>query len=188
MSTRGGYNIDDQYDTYFVTFTVVGWVDIFSRLECRDIIIDSLKYCSEQKGLSVHAYVIMTNHIHLLVTAQEDSNGLSAIIRDFKRHTAKQLIQWITESKNESRREWMDILFKHHGKNNLRNKNYQIWIQDNHPMHCIHPRFTNQKINYIHNNPVKAGIVRNAQDYYYSSAGNYAGEADVLLNVDMIDF
>lgn len=65
---------------------------------------------------------------------------------------------------------------------------YQIWIQDNCPLQCIHPKFTIQKINYIHNNPMIAGIVRNAQDYYYSSAGNYAGEVDILLHVDMIDF
>lgn len=168
--------------------TIVGWVDIFSRLECRDIIVDSLKYCSEQKGLSIHAYVIMTNHIHLVATAQEDSAGLSAVIRDFKRHTAKELINCITENNKESRREWMDVVFKHHGMNNQRNETYQIWIQDNRPMQCIHPKFTIQKINYIHNNPVKAGIIRRAIDYYYSSTGNYAGEEDVLMEVDIIDF
>ena len=61
----------------------MGWVDIFTRKECKDIIVDSLKYCNSNKGLSIHAYVIMSNHIHLIVSAREGSWGLSGIIRDF---------------------------------------------------------------------------------------------------------
>jgi len=83
MSDRDGYIITGQYAIYFLTFTIVGWVDIFTRKECKDIIVDSLKYCNKNKGLSIHAYVIMSNHIHLIVSAREDSGGLSGIIRDF---------------------------------------------------------------------------------------------------------
>ena len=83
MLDRDGYIITDQYAIYFLTFTIVGWVDIFTRKECKDIIVDSLKYCNSNKGLSIHAYVIMSNHIHLIVSAREDSGGLSGIIRDF---------------------------------------------------------------------------------------------------------
>ncbi len=91
----GGYKIVDQYATYFLTFTVVGWIDLFSRKECKDLLIDSLKYCQQQKGLMIYAYVLMESHIHLLSSAHEKSSGISAIIRDFKKFTSKQIVQWM---------------------------------------------------------------------------------------------
>ena len=100
-----GYRIDDQYGVYFVTFTVVGWVDVFTRKECKHIIVDSLKYCQEKKGLVIYAWVLMSNHMHMVIGAKESSSGLSAIIRDFKKFTARNIIAWSTTSKKESRRE-----------------------------------------------------------------------------------
>ena len=88
---RGGYNITDQYGMYFVTFTVVGWVDLFTRLECKRILVDALKYCEQNKGLKVHAYVIMSSHVHLILSSSSESKGLSSIIRDYKSHTSKEL-------------------------------------------------------------------------------------------------
>lgn len=85
----GGYKINNQYHTHFLTMTIVGWADIFTRLVYKEIVVDSLKFCQKEKGLVVHAYVIMSNHIHLIATAHENSKGLSAIIGDFKKFTAK---------------------------------------------------------------------------------------------------
>ncbi len=102
MSDRGGYIISDQYETHFLTLTIVGWVDLFSRKECRDIIIESFKYCQVNKGLIINAYVIMSSHIHMVVAADAESDGLSSIIRDMKKYTAKGLLKWIMESNRES--------------------------------------------------------------------------------------
>ena len=188
MSDRGGYIIKDQFATHFITFTLVGWVDIFSRKECRGIIIDSLKYCQENKGLIINAYVIMSSHIHMIIAAREDSDGLSAIIRDLKKYTAKELLKWILESKIESRKEWLKVVLKYHAKFNTNNKEYQVWQRDNHPEICLHPRFTAQKLNYIHNNPVAAAIVTKPEDYLYSSARNYLNLDNTLIDVEVIDF
>ena len=185
---RGGYNIDDQYGMYFVTFTVVGWVDLFTRLECKNILISSLRYCQESKGLNIHAYVIMPSHIHLILSARPDSQGLSSMIREYKSHTAKELIKWIESGKVESRREWLKIVFAYEAKYNKRNSKYQIWIQDNQPKACLHPKFIMRKINYIHNNPVESGIVSESIDYLYSSARDYNGMTNDLLEADLIDF
>ena len=81
-----GYQIDNQDGLYFLTFQVIDWVDIFTRQSYRDIIIDSLTYCRQQKGLKVYAYVIMSNHIHAIMSTER--SNLSDVIRDFKRHTA----------------------------------------------------------------------------------------------------
>ena len=187
-SKRKGYFIADQFAAHFLTFTVVGWVDLFNRKECRDILIESMRYCQKNKALIIHAYVIMGNHMHVVWRAKENSEGLSAIVRDFKRYTSNKLIKWVLESNKESRKAWLKVVFQYHAKFNKNNKNYQVWKRDNKPKVLIHPRFTLRKINYIHNNPVKARLVRKPEEYIYSSAGNYFGSEDNLLEVTVIDY
>ena len=130
-----GYQIRNQYHTHYLTLTIVGWADIFTRKNYKDIIIDSLAYCQKEKGFIIYAYVIMSNHLHLIATAKESSKGLSAILGDFKRHTAKQIIKAI-KTQPESRREWLLRVFEYHAKFNSNNNNYQVWIQHN-PSHRI---------------------------------------------------
>lgn len=85
------YRIYDQKGLYYLTITVVGWIDVFSRQRYRDIVIDSLKYCMENKGLELYAYVIITNHLHLITSTKDGEGQLSDIVRDFKKHTAKRI-------------------------------------------------------------------------------------------------
>ena len=181
--------IEDQYAMYFITCTVVGWVDLFTREQCRKIIVDSLRFCQNNKGLTINAYVIMSNHLHLVVRANQESKGLSAIIRDFKRHTAKKLHLWFeTSISNRESRGWVEMVFKYHALYNKRNKNYQVWVQDNHPIILYSPKIIFQKINYIHQNPVQAGIVARPEHYLYSSASHYLGTSRSMLDVEIIDF
>ncbi|MDF1697495.1 MAG: hypothetical protein P1U56_16750 [Saprospiraceae bacterium] len=187
MSSRKGYFIKDQFAPHYLTFTTVGWIDIFTRIECRDIVMDSLRYCSANKGLILHAYVIMSNHLHLVLSADNGTDGLSSIIRDMKKFITKKLIQWIIHSRKESRKEWMKVVLNYHAKFNSNNSKYQLWQQHNRPMILLHPKFTRQKIAYIHYNPVKAGIVDYPEDYRYSSARNYAERDDYLIEVKIID-
>lgn len=104
------YKIVEEGIPYFVTFTVVKWLDVFTRNEYRDIIIDSLNFCQKNKGLNVYAFCIMTNHIHLIISSSKNSK-LSNIIRDFRGFTSKQLKQMIMESPLESRKDWMLSVF-----------------------------------------------------------------------------
>jgi len=182
------FKIRFQYHTYFLTFTIVGWVDVLARRHCKDIIIDSLNYCIEKKGLNVYAYIIMSNHIHIIASAKEESIGLSGIIRDFKKFTSKEIITWMLNTKKESRRHWMLDIFKAYGLKTYRNETFQIWNHDSHPYLLTTPDYIKQKLDYIHFNPVKAGIVRKAEDYIYSSSGNYAGRTDNVLNITVLDF
>ena len=181
------FKITDQYGIYFLTFTLVAWVDLFTRRQCSQILLDSFKYCQEHKGLKLYAYVIMGSHLHLIAAAKEGSQGLSAIIRDYKRFTSSQIIKWITDNPKESRRAWLDLIFKYHAKFNSNNQTYQVWQQHNRPMWCFSRKFTFQKLNYIHNNPVKAGIVDRPEDYRYSSARNYLNRNDSLIDVNLLD-
>ena len=187
IESIGGYKIRDQFATHFLTFTIVGWVDVFSRRTNKEIIIESLNYCKAHKGLVIYAFVIMSNHMHVIARASQNSKGLSAIIRDFKRHTSRKLIDSILNNRKESRKDWMLKVFSYHAKFNSNNVLYQIWQQHNQPQILLRPRFIMQKLNYIHNNPVKAKIVLKPEHYLFSSAVNYAGLDEIVLEVEIID-
>lgn len=117
------YQIKNQKAAYYLTLQIVHWADIFTRKIYRDIVIDSLKYCQKNKGLEIYAFVIMSNHIHLL--ARGGNNNLSDVLRDFKRHTSKRIIEAV-QSKGESRREWLLMIFRHAARKHKRNKSYQV--------------------------------------------------------------
>jgi len=167
-----------------MTFTVVGWIDIFSRQAYRDIFIESLKYCQKNKGLHLHAYVIMSNHVHLVASVDE-GDSMSDFVRDCKKFTAKKIINAVENDVNESRRAWILHEFKYYASRHTRNEVYQLWQHDNHFIELSSSAFTQQKIEYIHQNPVKAGIVYKAEEYVYSSASNYA-EIDQIIDVDCL--
>ncbi len=175
MST--GYQIKEQGEPYFVTLQIVNWIDLFSRLDYRNIVIDNLKFCQKEKGLVIYAYVIMSNHIHLIIQAKE--NNLSNVLRDFKSYTSKCLLDRIMNGV-ESREEWLLMLFKKAAQKHNRNSQYQVFTHENHAVQLYSDKFIDQKLDYIHENPVRAGIVKEPQDYLYSSATNYAEEHGVL--------
>ncbi|WP_317043003.1 REP-associated tyrosine transposase [Solitalea longa] len=163
---------------YFITFSVVEWVDVFSRSLYADIVIESLCYCQQYKGLVIYAYCIMSNHVHLIVSRSGEQT-LSEILQDFKKYTAVKILKEI-DHVAESRKSWFLWIFKSTGKRNSNNKVYQFWQQDNHPEELISNQFMDQKLDYLHNNPVVAGIVDEPEHYRYSRARNYAGQKGLL--------
>ncbi len=175
MST--GYQIIEQDKVHYLTLQVVEWVDVFSRQKYRDIVVENLDYCIQHKGLEIFAWVIMSNHVHLLVRSQE--GNLSNIIRDFKSYTSKKILTAI-ESNTESRRDWMLKVFKAAALKHERNSHYQFWTHENHAEYIFSNAFMEQKLEYIHKNPVRAGIVEKPEEYKYSSAIDYADGKGLL--------
>ena len=171
MSERG-YSIKNQFAIHFVTFSVVQWVDVFTRREYADIVIESLKYCQKNKGLKIHAWCIMSNHLHLILSTVEPF-CLSDILRDFKKYTSANIVKAISDNIRESRRAWMLWIFKQAAERNRNNKDYQFWQQNNHPIQCDIKSILDSKIKYLHEDPVRAGIVAREEDYLYSSAIDY---------------
>jgi len=177
------YQIKDQSALYFLAFQVVGWADVFIRKEYRDILIESFEYCRENKGLELFSYVIMTNHVHLIIRSKYED--LSGLVRDIKKHTSKQVFSTIKTNDKESRKEWLRMIFKYHAKYNKRSGTYQLWTHENHAVELSTNEMIDSRINYVHDNPVRAGWVENPEDYLYSSARNYA-EMEHLMEVDLI--
>jgi REP element-mobilizing transposase RayT len=172
------YKFKNKNGLYFITLTVQHWVDVFSRLDYRIIIVESLEYCQSNKGLEIFAWVIMSNHLHLIVRAVEGFS-IEDIMRDFKKFTSKEIVKAIAENIQESRREWLLRCFKDGG-------NIRFWQEGNHPIELWSNEVIAEKLNYIHQNPVCAGIVFQPHEYVYSSAVDYAGERG-LLTVRLLD-
>lgn len=175
------YQIKDQELPYFLTFQVVGWADVFTRKIYRDLILENLSYCRVEKGLYLYGYVIMSNHIHLVV--QQKDGELSDWVRDFKKFTSKKLLKMILENPHESRLEWMKMIFEYHAEFNKRSGDLQFWTHDNHAIELYRPELIESRMKYIQENPVRAGIVEKEEEYLYWSARNYSGLKD-LIEVD----
>lgn len=142
--------------------------------------IDSLKYCQQKKGLILYGYVIMTNHVHLLFSADESSSA-EIFMRDFKKWTTSSIQK---ELENESRRYIKNLLGKTIFKK-WQNR-FQLWQANNFPEIVESRPFFRQKLEYIHLNPVKKGFVNSAEDWKYSSARNWMfGDHSVIKVVTM---
>lgn len=118
----------------------------------------------------LYGYVIMSNHIHMIL--QSNDRKLSDLLRDFKKFSAKTILDKI-QNEPENRREWMLERFKLATESHVRNKNYQFWQYGNHAEEIFTEHFLWTKLDYINMNPVRAGIVSKIEDYIYSSARKY---------------
>ena len=153
---------------FFVTLTTVGWIDVFTRKIYNDELIKNLNYCIEKKGLKIFSFCIMPSHLHMI--AKSENGLLGDVLRDFKSFTAKELIKKFATESQESRREWLLYVLEYFGKRKKHNDKYAFWQQNNHPFDLFTNKMIDQKVDYIHNNPVEAGYVNEPQNYIYSSA------------------
>jgi putative transposase len=131
-------------------------------------VINSLQYCTQHKGLEVFAYVIMPSHIHLV--ARQANGKLNETVRDLKAHIARKVLQLIELAHGESRKDWLLHMFSYYAKFQRQNTKYQFWQKTSYPIELINPNMLVQKIDYIHNNPVAAGLVIDPASWQYSSA------------------
>ena len=177
------YKFYAEQGAYFISFSVINWIDVFTRELYFNEIISSLDYCRKNKGMQIYGYCIMPSHIHLIFRAEEGNP--SAIIHDFKTFTSKRMVKLIEENPQESRKEWLLWMFRVAGAKKSNVKKYQFWQQDNHPIEIWSLPVFEEKLNYIHQNPVKSGFVENAWEWKYSSAKNYSDDMSAVLEIDI---
>ena len=176
------YKFGESTGAYFISFATVYWIDVFTRDMYFSVITASLDYCRKNKGMEIYGYCIMPSHIHLIFrSAEADPSGL---IRDFKGFTSRKMVKTIEENAQESRKEWLFWMFEKAAKKNSNVKNRQFWQQNNKPIELWSLKVFEQKLNYIHNNPVISGFVTNPIDWKYSSARNYGNNDDTILEID----
>jgi putative transposase len=177
---RSRYKVTPESNTYFITTSTHLWVPILFNEPLFQIILDSLKYCQTNKGLRLHGYVIMTNHVHAIIS-HETYDQIPNIVRDFKRHTATEIKNYLSNLGKFSQLFWVKIF---HNKEPGQNK---IWQEGYHPEAIKSTPFFEQKLDYIHYNPVKKGFVEQPEHWKYSSARNYLLGDDRLIVIDKIE-
>jgi REP element-mobilizing transposase RayT len=160
----------DKHYAYFVTWTVVSWLPLFAEPAYRQIVLDALNYLSTNKHTQLNAFVVMSTHIHAILWP-DDGIDLSDVTRDFKRFTSREISR-------EAKRQGSDQFVKVFADSRLANRaqdtsQYQVWQESSHPEAIFTEKFARQKMDYIHFNPVKAGMVKTADEWPYSSARAY---------------
>ncbi|MBI2807471.1 MAG: transposase [Planctomycetes bacterium] len=169
--TRTRYRFDDEPRPHFITSTVVAWLSVFNRPEAVDIVFDSWRFL-QREGMTLHGYVVLDNHLHWIANGQ----NMSQMVGRFKSFTARRIIDLLTERGAATLLEQL-----HYYK--LRHKidqDYQLWQEGSHPQAILDDEMMLQKLEYIHNNPVRRGFVDRPEDWRYSSARNYAGRSGLI--------
>ena len=181
MSSK--YKFVNKDGIYFVTATIVDWVDVFTRDVYRDVLMDSIRFCQQNQGLKVYAWVLMTNHFHLICSTT-DEKGIGMALRNIKSFTAMKLIDAIINNPKESRKECMLDIFEKNGIASTNNHRFQFWQVGNHPILLDNDtiRFE-QRSQYLHENTVKAGFVMLPQEWKYSSAIDFYVGSEGLLKL-----
>ena len=176
------YKFHNKSAAYFICFATVYWLDVFTRQVYFNVLEESIDFCRKEKGMEVFAYCFMPSHVHLIFRSNNDDP--SGLIRDFKGFTARKLIKTIEDNPQESRKEWLLWMMERVGKKKSNVKQRQFWQQHNKPIEIWSDKVIQQKIDYVHNNPVESGFVTDPVDWKNSSARNYQ-EDQTVLEIDI---
>lgn len=158
---RSTYKILNPEGTYFITSTIVNWVNVFTSEKYFNILVETINFYIAKNKLTVYAYVIMKNHFHMICK----SENLTEVMRLIKSYTAKKIVEQL---KNENEFELLNqfITYK---KDYKIESDYQIWQEGFHPKEIINSEVLKQKIEYIHYNPVNEKYCLNPEEWDYSS-------------------
>jgi REP element-mobilizing transposase RayT len=153
----------------------VEWLPVFTSTACCDIVVNSLQHCREHKRLKIYAWVILDNHFHAILAAPD----LSAVLRDLKSFTAGEILKQLAQDG----REWL-LNQLHYYRAAHKSTHHQVWLEGSHPQVIVDDAMMRQKLEYLHNNPVKREWVSAPEHWRYSSAHEWLGGAEPLLRCD----
>ena len=178
----GRYKTIDENGIYFTTHTIIEWLPVFVEQRYFQIIVDSLKYCQQDKGLHVFGYVIMLNHFHLI--AQTDIGfRFQDVMRDMKKYTSKA----ISNELEKDNQKLLLYVFKKTAESETGDRKYKIWQDEYHPQILYTEKVCRQKLLYMHYNPGRKGFVASPEDWQYSSARNYILDDHSMMNIEKLE-
>ena len=176
-AVRSRYRINELCTAHFVTSTIVEWLPVFTTAARCDILIQSLEYCRAHKGLKIHAWVILDSHFHAILAAPD----LSRVLADLKRHTAHQILELL----KTERCEWLLNQFQYFRAAHKVDSTNHTWQEGPHPQAIVSDEIMLQKLEYLHQNPVKRGLVAVPEHWRYSSAHEWCPGVTPLLRCDV---
>lgn len=169
---RSRYTVRQNHAPHFMTATVNHWLPLFTRPATVNIVLDSWRYLQQEAGFVLYVYVILENHLHLIAAAPD----LSHTMQRFKSYTARQIIEHLEQQGSHRLLEWLAWCKRMHKTEST----YQVWEEGNHPQLIEAESVMRQKLDYIHQNPVKRGYVEQPEHWRYSSARNYLGQPGLI--------
>jgi putative transposase len=173
---RSRYRVHELHTAHFITATTVAWLPIFTKAARCDIVIEALQFCRAHKGLKIHAWVILDNHLHAILAAP----GLSRVLADFKRHAARRLIEHLQTENCD----WLLNQLQYFRAAHKVESEHQLWQEGSHPQAILGDEMMLQKLDYLHNNPVKRGLVASPEHWLYSSAHEWLPGSTPALRCD----
>jgi len=169
-----------QGNAYYITTSIHKFIKIFEEKKYIDIILKNINFYRRKYDFKILAYVIMPNHLHLFIFPKQDNaETISNMMGDFKRFTSRSLRE---QMEKDNKIVWLKRFRLNEPKK--KNCHYRIWQERFDDLAVYSPSVARTKINYIHNNPVRKGIVEKPEDYLYSSARNYILNDQSITKVD----
>lgn len=169
---RSRYKVLEPSEAHFLTCSVVAWLPLFARPVCAQVVLDCWSFLQEQRRLTLHAYVIMENHLRFIASAPD----LGKELRHFKSFTARRIVEELDRAGARS----LLKLLEHHKGAYKPDSRHQVWQEGSHPQLIQGEPMWNQKLNYIHENPLRRGYVDDPLHWRYSSARNCAGHRGLI--------
>ena len=173
-----GFKVHENEYPHFVTMTIAEWLPIFLSQPYLDVVVKSLRFCQEQKSLRLHAYVIMPDHLHLVASGTKD---LARTIGQFKSFTSHQIVGLL-----ETDRKRLYLWVVTDAARKQGEGEHKVWQDGYHPEQIYSQKFLEQKARYIHENPVRKGLVAEPADWLHSSAEYYEGRGEGVLKVEPV--
>jgi len=173
---RSRYKIYAPDHAHFVTGTVVNWLPVFTNAARCDILVESFAYCREHKGLRIYGWVVMDNHFHAVLHAPD----LSRVLTDLKHYTTTKIVEQLKAEGCE----WLLQQLRFERLAHKRESTHQLWQEGNHPQAIEGDEMMLQKLEYLHNNPVKRGLVAAPEHWRYSSAHEWKDGGMPVLRCD----
>jgi len=170
--TRSRYHVVAEQSPHFMTATINHWLPLFTRPDTVNIVLDSWRYLQREAGFVLYGYVIMENHLHLIASSPD----LSRDMRRFKSYTARAIVDYLQERGSPKILEMLAFFKRPHKIESV----HQVWEEGNHPQLISDEAMMRQKLDYMHNNPVKRGYVDSPEHWRYSSARNYLGDEGLI--------
>ncbi|MBU1100104.1 MAG: transposase [Bacteroidetes bacterium] len=175
MPLRGRSNLTDE-SIFFVTTTVNNFQKVFSIEECCNVLINNIKHYQKRYNFSILAYVIMPHHFHWIVIVDTKKGTISDVMRDIKKYSAWDILD-IIEKENLS-------MYRKFSNPKVFGQKRQLWMHRFDDKVVRTQSMFELQVEYIHNNPVKSGLVAKPADYKYSSARNYYDNDHSVIEVD----
>ncbi|MBN2815694.1 MAG: transposase [Campylobacterales bacterium] len=174
---RSRYKIYEPTYPHFITCTLLNWIPLFTNQESVEIILSSLQHLQKSDNMKIYSYVILENHLHLIAS----SDYIHKTMQKFKSFTAKELLKLLQQRNITTILEQLAFYKKAHKTQT----EYQVWQEGIHAKLISSEGMMIEKINYMHNNPIKRGYVDEASHWRHSSARDYEGVSG-LLEVERI--